>query len=170
MICLPNIRGISAMHWYAPTTRTRKKVLIIRLYTLNGSSEICCWTIIGTCETVIFISIPQPNGKNNPTLQTGQVQDKHRTSTGQVEQLTTNTNVLRLITVIGDKQMSVKSIMERLQLKGRDNFMNLYLLPAIQTGFVSPLYPDKPRHPQQKYQLTNKGLALYAQIQKQDRF
>ena len=101
---------------------------------------------------------------------TGQVQDKYRTSTGQVEQLTTNANVLRLITVIGDKQMSVKSIMERLQLKGRDNFMNLYLLPAIQTGFVSPLYPDKPRHPQQKYQLTNKGLALYVQIQKQDRF
>ena len=110
----------------------------------------------------------QPNLTNRTS--TGQVQDKYRTSTGQVEQLTTNANVLRLITVIGDKQMSVKSIMERLQLKGRDNFMNLYLLPAIQTGFVSSLYPDKPRHPQQKYLLTDKGLALYAQIQKQDSF
>ena len=67
-------------HWCVPTTRTRKKGLIIRLYIWNDSSEIYCWTIIGTCETVIFISIPQPNGKNNPTLQTGQVQDKYRTS------------------------------------------------------------------------------------------
>ena len=66
--------------------------------------------------------------------------------------------------------MSVKSIMERLQLKGRDNFLNLYLTPAIQTGFVSSLYPDKPRHPRQKYRLTDKGLDLYALIQKQDRF
>lgn len=94
----------------------------------------------------------------------------NRTSTGQVERLTANSHVSRLITIVGDKQMSVKSIMERLQLKGRDNFLNLYLLPAIQTGFVTPLYPDKPRHPQQKYLLTDKGLALYAQIQKQDRF
>ena len=94
----------------------------------------------------------------------------NRTSTGQVEQLTANSHVLRLIAVIGDKQMSVKSIMEKLQLKGRDNFLNLYLLPAIQAGYVSSLYPDKPRHPRQKYQLTNKGLDLYLQIQKQDRF
>ena len=110
----------------------------------------------------------QPNLANRTS--TGQVQDKLHVDTGQAEQLSVNSHVLRLITVIGDKQISVKSIMERLQLKDRDNFMNLYLVPTIQTGFVSPLYPDRPRHPQQKYQLTNKGLALYAQIQKQDRF
>lgn len=51
-------------------------------------------------------------------------------------------------------------MMENMQLKGRDNFLNLYLYPAIQAGYVSLLYPDKPRHSRQKYFLTVKGLAL----------
>ena len=67
-------------------------------------------------------------------------------------------------TVIEFQQLSVKEIMTGLQLKGRDNFLNLYLLPAITEGYVRLLYPDKPRHPRQKYLLTVKGLALYNEI------
>lgn len=51
--------------------------------------------------------------------------------------------------------------MDALDLKGRDNFLNLYLNPAINEGFVRLLYPDSPRHPRQKYLLTAKGLAVY---------
>lgn len=54
--------------------------------------------------------------------------------------------------------------MEKLQLKGRDNFLRLYLFPAVEDGFVTLLYPDKPRHPRQKYLLTVKGLALLSEI------
>lgn len=39
--------------------------------------------------------------------------------------------------------------------------MEYSLNPAIKEGFVSMLYPDKPRHPRQKYLLTIKGLAVY---------
>ena len=51
-----------------------------------------------------------------------------------------------------------------MNLKGRDNFLNLYLIPAIAEGYVRLLYPDKPRHPRQKYLLTVKGMALFNEI------
>ena len=97
---------------------------------------------------------------------TPQVQDKHRTSTGQVQDKihTDNYNIIGIIKVIEFQQLSVKEIMTGLQLKGRDNFLNLYLLPAIAEGYVRLLYPDNPRHPRQKYLLTVKGLALYNEM------
>lgn len=87
----------------------------------------------------------------------GQAQDKHRTSTGQAEM---SPNIGRLVKALGRNQFSTKAIMEKMRLKGRDNFLNLYLNPAIEAGFVTLLYPDKPRHSRQKYLLTVKGLAL----------
>ncbi|MDO4309507.1 MAG: hypothetical protein Q4C43_02105 [Prevotella sp.] len=65
---------------------------------------------------------------------------------------------------IGQDQLSAKAIMGKMQLKGRDNFLNLYLNPAIETGWVTLLYPDKPRHSRQKYLLTVKGLALLDEL------
>ena len=50
------------------------------------------------------------------------------------------------------------------RLKDRKNFLDYHLNPAIQEGFVRLLFPDKPRHPRQKYLLTAKGLALYKEI------
>lgn len=76
---------------------------------------------------------------------------------------TDNPEIERLVAVIGKGQMSVK-MMEKLQLKGRDNFLRLYLFPALEEGFVTLLYPDKPRHPRQKYLLTVKGLALLSEL------
>ena len=95
-----------------------------------------------------------------------QVQDMYRTSTGQVQDklYTDNHNIISLIKVISDKQLSVKEMMYGLNLKGRDNFLTLYLIPSIEEGYVRLLYPDKPRHPRQKYLLTVKGLVLYKNI------
>ena len=55
-------------------------------------------------------------------------------------------------------------MMDRIGLKGRDNFLNTYLNPAIQEGYVCLLYPDTPRHPRQKYLLTVKGLLLWNEM------
>ena len=98
----------------------------------------------------------------------GQVPYKHRISTGQVQDKfhTENDDILRIVKSIGHQQMAIKEIMEVLNLKGRDNFLNLYLNPAIAEGFVRRLYPDKPRHPRQKYLLTAKGIMLYKEIMK----
>ena len=69
-----------------------------------------------------------------------------------------NPNILFLAVVLGQQFLSAKEIMEGLRLKGRDNFLKLYLTPALEAGFVRLLYPMSPRHPRQKYMLTSKGL------------
>ena len=69
-------------------------------------------------------------------------------------------NILFLTVAIGEDFLSVKDIMERLNLKGRDNFLKLYLTPALDSGLISLLYPKSPRHPRQKYLLTQKGIAF----------
>ena len=44
---------------------------------------------------------------------------------------------------------SVKTIMEKLQLPARKNFLNNYLNPAIKDVFVRLLYHGSHRHPRQ---------------------
>ena len=96
----------------------------------------------------------------------GQVQDKCDATDDapQDKVYTDNPNIARLLQAVGEQQMSVKSMMEALGLKGRDNFLNLYLKPAISSGYIRLLYPDSSRHPRQKYILTVKGLMLYKDI------
>ena len=48
-------------------------------------------------------------------------------------------------------------------LKDKSNFLELYLYPAIRLDLVEPIYPEKPKHPRQKYRLTEKGLELLKQ-------
>ena len=97
---------------------------------------------------------------------TGQVPLNHPISTPQVPYKlnTDNSNIKKLISVVGEKELSVKEIMEGLGLKDRKNVLNLYLTPAIDNGFIRLLYPQSPRHPRQKYLLTIKGLALYNEL------
>ena len=115
---------------------------------------------------------------DNQSAETEQVQDKYRTSTGQAQDkfgtsslistgnqlYTEDENTIRLVQVMGGKKLSIKEIMTAIGLKGRDNFLNLYLNPAIENGFVRLLYPDSPRHPRQKYLLTVKGMMLLNQL------
>lgn len=98
----------------------------------------------------------------------GESPSKHRTSTGQVPDMlhTDNPNIQKLILVVGEQELSVKEMMSGIGLKGRDNFLNLYLTPAISEGYVRLLYPQSPRHPRQKYLLTVKGVALYRELTK----
>lgn len=93
----------------------------------------------------------------------GQAQDKYRTSTGQVRDKlhTDNPNIIKLVSVVGEREMSVKEMMSGLGLKGRDNFLNNYLVPAISDNYIRLLYPQSPRHPRQRYLLTVKGMALF---------
>ena len=93
---------------------------------------------------------------------------KYPTSTPQVQDKlhTDNPNIVRLVQVVREQELSVKEIMEGIGLKDRKNVLNLYLNPAIAEGYVRLLYPQSPRHPRQKYLLTVKGLALLNELNK----
>lgn len=98
---------------------------------------------------------PSEEWSNQPNLaaptSTRQVPDKLHTD---------NPHIIQLITAIGNKQLSVKEMLAALGLKNRENFLDLYLSPAIREGFVTMLYPNSPHHPCQKYLLTTKGMML----------
>ena len=68
--------------------------------------------------------------------------------------------VQRLVNVIREDACTFSEILRRLNLKGRNNVVVKYLNPAIKDGYVLLAYPDKPRHPNQRYYLSEKGLKL----------
>ena len=80
-----------------------------------------------------------------------QVPNKYPTSTQQV---------LELVGILKDGEYSVREIMSFLMLKDRVNFLYKYLTPALEEGLVSMKYPDNPKHPKQKYMLTEKGRKI----------
>ena len=77
---------------------------------------------------------------------------------------TEDENTIRLVQTMGREKPSIKEIMGKIELKPRPTFMENYLNPAIENGFVRLLYPDSPRHPRQKYLLTVKGMMLLNQL------
>ena len=46
-------------------------------------------------------------------------------------------------------------------------FRRQYIYPSIEVGMVAMTHPDNPRHPQQKYYLTELGLAVLAELTKE---
>ena len=58
---------------------------------------------------------------------------------------------------------SAKEIMGIIGLKDKSNFLELYLYPATKQNLVEPIYPGNPKHPRQKYRLTEKGKNMLKQ-------
>ena len=96
--------------------------------------------------------------------------DKYPTSTRQVSDKlhSNNPNIIQLIQVVGENEVSVKEMIGLMGLKDRENFLQHYLNPAIEEGYIRLLYPHSPRHPRQKYLLTVKGMALYNELTKKE--
>ncbi|MBR4311525.1 MAG: Fic family protein [Akkermansia sp.] len=68
-----------------------------------------------------------------------------------------DSSVFALLKAMGGDTVSIREMMLRLHLKGRDNFLKNYFTPALSAGYILPLYPDTPRHPRQKYLLSDTG-------------
>ena len=91
-----------------------------------------------------------------------EAKDEHPTSIPQVPHKypTSTPQVKAVVSTIGPRTLAVKEIMELMKLKDRKSFLNGYLTPAIETGYVESIFPDSPKHPKQKYRLTEKGKEL----------
>lgn len=86
---------------------------------------------------------PQAPSKHDPS--TDQVPPKHRLSTVQVQ---------TVIQSMNDDYISLNDIMDKMEIKHHPTFRDNYLNPALSDGAIERLYPDQPRHPKQKYRLT----------------
>jgi hypothetical protein len=56
--------------------------------------------------------------------------------------------------------MNRTELQERLSLLNKAYFLNSYLQPAIEQGFVAMKFPQSPNHPKQRYFLTQKGIEF----------
>jgi hypothetical protein len=108
------------------------------------------------CEQPNLISGQAPD--KQPDKQPDKSHDKFSTKSQYIRQL---------VIILGDKEMSVREMLNGLGLKDRESFMDVYLNPSMKGRFVRLLYPNSPRHPRQKYLLTVKGLALYHELKKE---
>ena len=81
------------------------------------------------------------------------------TSTDQATDQATD-QVLRLVSLLNGKHLSIKQIMKEIGLSHRHTFRTNYLHPALKNGYIVPDYPEQPNHPRQKYSLTEKGKTL----------
>ncbi len=103
----------------------------------------------------MVVNTPKNINSTHPTS-TRQVPDKYPTSLSPTIQ--------KLVQTLSKQQLSIKEMLSALNLKDRENFMINYLNPVIKEGVIAMLYPDKPRHPRQKYRLTDKGLTIYKNL------
>jgi len=81
-----------------------------------------------------------------------QVSDQVREQAGE--------QVQRLVNVMREDACTLSMILKRLRLKGRRYVFMNFLKPAIEGGYVLRAYPDQPKHPKQRYYLSEKGLKL----------
>ena len=103
----------------------------------------------GSFVQVVFRYVRDTVGQN-PTA-TPQLPHSYPTVIPQVE---------KVLAAIGGDTYSAKEIMESMGLKDKRNFLKNYLYPSIELNLVEPLYPEQPKHPKQKYYLTEKGKTL----------
>lgn len=89
----------------------------------------------------VIVTFKRPNkGSISP-----EVTPKYDPSTTQVQQL---------IQFMGEDFMGLKEIMALFNLSSAKRFREYYLNPALADGAIERLYPDQPKHPKQKYRLT----------------
>jgi ATP-dependent DNA helicase RecG len=63
-------------------------------------------------------------------------------------------------------EMKRAEMQHALQLKHNDFFRIQYIIPALESGVIEMTYPNIPKHPNQKYRLTSKGLKIKKQAEK----
>ena len=81
-------------------------------------------------------------------LSTTQARLKYYPSTIQVAQV---------INLMDEDYMTLKEIMTLFNLNSAKRFRENYLNPAIEDGAIERLFPNQPKHPKQKYRLTEKA-------------
>jgi ATP-dependent DNA helicase RecG len=84
--------------------------------------------------------------------------------TGQVAGQVTGQVAREIALIVGGIKgdMTRSSLQKTLNLKGRANFEDRYLKPAIALGLIEMTIPEKPKSRLQKYRLTEAGRALLA--------
>lgn len=117
----------------------------------------------------MLINPPEEWKQTDPTSNPSSNPSSKPSSKKNENFLTDNEYILKLVSSIKEEFLSLHQIMTALGLKDRVSFRKVYLVPALEEGFIKMLHPENPKHPRQKYLLTVKGLALYNNIKEKNK-
>ena len=59
---------------------------------------------------------------------------------------------------------SMKQLLKTVREKNRMRLMNLYIKPLMVVGLIEMIHPEVPKHPKQKYKLSDKGRVFLLKI------
>ena len=99
---------------------------------------------------------PTDDWKEQPRIGTPQVPRKLSSNTPQVPHKFSQ-HVETLILSFNDEYMTSAEIMGAIGLKDRKSFSELYLNAALSEKAIERKYPNTPRHPRQKYRMTEQA-------------
>lgn len=88
------------------------------------------------------------------------VAELEQASIDSTEQVTEQ--VKSIVIALSVSALSTKELMQAVNLKHRPTFLQNYLQPALDTGFIEMTQPESPRSPTQKYRLTPLGKQVLA--------
>lgn len=71
-----------------------------------------------------------------------------------------NETIQKILLLIGRNYLSIFDIQKAANISSRRYVREKMLVPAIEQGLVLMEHPDSPRHPKQRYYLSEKGLKL----------
>ena len=124
-----------------------------------------------TAQVGTKLALSRHHDKAHETLEsTAHVPDKHSPGTQQATGQVTgqvagqvagqvSAEVLKMLEIMSGEMTRVE-IQAALGLKGRANFEERYLKPAMEMGLVDMTRPDKPRSSKQRYRTTQAGHAV----------
>ena len=92
--------------------------------------------------------------------------EQEREQEGEQVKKQVKEQVKKLVLALGKDTKKREELMQLLQLAGRRNFKQNYIDPSIDEGYMAMLYPEAPNRKDQAYYLTDKGLALLAELTK----
>lgn len=72
--------------------------------------------------------------------------------------------VLDLVLVLADGEMSRKELQDGLDLTHRMSFMRTHLRPALEQGLIEYTIPESPRDPRQRYKLSLFGNSVWREL------
>lgn len=84
------------------------------------------------------------------------------------EELIEEAEYIRRVILVLSGELRRSEIQEALALKDRNNFVENYLNPSLESGYIEMIYPDNPKHPQQRYRLTNKGFEFKKKLRRKE--
>jgi ATP-dependent DNA helicase RecG len=106
-------------------------------------------------RTIIYRFVPEENTQHDTPHDTDQAREQVR------EQLREQVREqVKALVLCLEGEMSVTTLLKTLKLKGRRNFLQNYLKPALEASMIEMTQPESPNSPTQKYRLTEKGKQL----------